>query len=119
MNKAPPHASSPGEACRLAPRACLFAILCLFIAWFIFGLAFVPLVIAPVAGLLAAVTLAAYWRFRREWLASTPYLFLLVPTIGGGVGDALQSIAITVFFTYFPIWLFGDRLAEWAQRDHS
>ena len=119
MNKQPPHASSPGEARRLAPRACLFAVFCLLLVWAVFGLAFVPIVIAPVAGLLAAVTLVAYWRFKKEWLASTPFIFLFVPAIGGGVGYVLQSIATSALFMYFPVWLFGERLAAWAQRGHS
>lgn len=103
----------------MAPRACLLSILCLLIIWALFGLAFAPIVIAPVAGLLAVASLVAYWRFEKEWLASIPFIFLFVPGLGGGIAYTFQSVATSALFMYFPILLFGNQLAAWAQRDHS
>jgi len=103
----------------MAPRACLLSLLCLLTIWALVGLAFAPVVIASVAGLLAAGSLVAYWRFQKEWLASIPFIFLFVPGLGGGIAYVFQSVATSALFMYLPIWLFGKQLSAWAQRGHS
>ena len=113
-------ASSPDMQIRRAPLVSLAALLCLLLVWAISGLAFVQVVVGPVAGLLSATGLVAYWRFGKEWLLAVPAACFVVPMLhADSLADVFQLVATTALFMYAPIWMFGRQLSGLARRGHA
>ena len=121
-----PIPSSPSEALRIAPKACIAGAVGLACVWLLFGLSWAPLVLAPITGLISFGFLVAYWRLEKEFLAVTHSILLVVPALvvpgASGqlaLGSTLQYLATSALFMYLPLLLLGKKIAGWASRAHS